>query len=802
MLVPVAASLLVLAGCGGAEARKAKHFSKGQEYLAAENYEKARIEFRNALQIAPTDSDARYENGVVEEKLGRPQAAGSFYQAALDSNADNVRARAALGRLMLLGGQASAALDTVQPGLARHPDDAELLTIRAGARVQLKDSAAARVDAERAVKLAPDNEDAVQVLAGIERAEQHPERSEALLREAIRRNPDTVDLRLVLAQLEASLGNNAETEALLLELVKLRPQDKAQRLRLAQFYARLDRSDAAEKVLRDGIRALPEERTMKLALVEFLAARRSLDAAEKELKGFIAADPKDSELRFDLAQFYLKDKDAPKAEAVYQQVIDESKLEAPGLTARVRYAALLIQKGDIKGAEKLIGEVLAQSPRDDDALILRGNLELAQKDPKSAIADLRSVLRDQPNSVGVMRTLARAHFANGEPALAEETMRRAVDANPGDAQARLDLAQLLSDLGKPEQARPVIDELVKRQPNNAQALETQFKIAFATRDLVTARAAADALLATDPKSSLAYYYQGIVADAGRKPEEALKLFDTALQLDPQGVEPLQAAVRDLVALKRTPEALRRLDALIAANPQAAFPANIKGEVLMADKRPQEAAAAFRLAISHDAANWVSYRNLALAQFGSQDNEAAIATLKDGIGRAKNPEALQADLAQVLERLGRIDEALAVYDAALARNPQSDIAANNLAMLLVTYRKDKPSLDRARSLIERFANSPNASYLDTYGWVMYKHGDAAIAVGALRDALAKSPQSPVSLYHLGMAQALAGQNDAARDNLAHSLQAGQKFAGMDEAQATLQKLGTAAPAVAVTSAPKS
>jgi tetratricopeptide (TPR) repeat protein len=197
---------------------------------------------------------------------------------------------------------------------------------------------------------------------------------------------------------------------------------------------------------------------------------------------------------------------------------------------------------------------------------------------------------------------------------------------------------------------------------------------------------------------------------------------------------------------------------------------------------------------------VPYRNLALARFASKDNDAALATLKDGIGRAKNPEALQADLARVFEQLGRVDEAVAVYDAALARNPQSDLAANNLAMLLVTYRKDKPSLDRARALVAHFANSTDLNFLDTYGWVMYKYGDAAVAVGALRDVLAKAPKSPLSMYHLGMAQALAGQNDAARDNLAHSLQAGQKFAGMDEAQATLDRLGAPAPAVAA--APKS
>jgi predicted Zn-dependent protease len=193
---------------------------------------------------------------------------------------------------------------------------------------------------------------------------------------------------------------------------------------------------------------------------------------------------------------------------VYKQVIEDAKLEAPGLSARNRLASLRVQSNDIAGAEKLLAEVLAKSPRDDDALIMRGSLALTQKDPRTAIADLRSVLRDQPNAVGVMRSLSRAHLANGEPALAEETMRRAVEANPQDSSASLDFAQLLTQLGKAEQAKPVIDELVKQQPNNVAALDTQFKIAIATKDLVAARASADALVAAQPKSGLGYFYQG------------------------------------------------------------------------------------------------------------------------------------------------------------------------------------------------------------------------------------------------------------------------------------------------------
>src|ERR1700734_3455099 len=115
------AMAFLVAGCGGVESRKAKHLEKGQTFLAAGNFEKARVEFRNALQIAPTDSEVRYEVGVVDEKLGNIREAAQFYQGAVYTNPDNVRARAGLGKIYLLSGAPEQALTTVKPGFDKHP---------------------------------------------------------------------------------------------------------------------------------------------------------------------------------------------------------------------------------------------------------------------------------------------------------------------------------------------------------------------------------------------------------------------------------------------------------------------------------------------------------------------------------------------------------------------------------------------------------------------------------------------------------------------------------------------------------
>src|SRR5579862_5810817 len=124
----------MLVACSGGESRKERHLEKGQQFMTAGNLEKARVEFRNALQIAPNDSQARFENGVVDEKLGNHREAAQFLQGAIDTNADNLPARIALGRIFLRSGAPEPALSVVKPAIDKHPDDAGLLAIRAAAR--------------------------------------------------------------------------------------------------------------------------------------------------------------------------------------------------------------------------------------------------------------------------------------------------------------------------------------------------------------------------------------------------------------------------------------------------------------------------------------------------------------------------------------------------------------------------------------------------------------------------------------------------------------------------------------------
>lgn len=182
--------------------------------------------------------------------------------------------------------------------------------------------------------------------------------------------------------------------------------------------------------------------------------------------------------------------------------------------------------------------------------------------------------------------------------------------------------------------------------------------------------------------------------------------------------------------------------------------------------------------------WQPYRNLALAHIGQKDADGALQVLKDAAGRLEQGEPVAVDLATLLQRMGRQEDAIATYEALVAKHPESELGANNLAMLLVTYRSDPASLKRAGELAARFAQSKNADYLDTRGWVLLKQGRAPEAVPALEQAVAIAPDAAATRYHLALAQFAAGQKQVARDNLERALQAKKDFDGSADARAKL------------------
>src|SRR5262249_13050684 len=153
------------------------------------------------------------------------------------------------------------------------------------------------------------------------------------------------------------------------------------------------------------------------------------------------ASPKSYGLRFALAGLLRLQGKGEEAAAEYSKLIQEDATGTSGLRGRDELADLRLAEGKTEEASRLIAEVLKINARDNQALLLRSRLALGKGDAVSAIADLRAVLKDQPNSLDVLTRLAGAHLSNNEPKLAVEVAGRAAELYPDNPAAKLLVAE-------------------------------------------------------------------------------------------------------------------------------------------------------------------------------------------------------------------------------------------------------------------------------------------------------------------------------------------------------------------------
>jgi tetratricopeptide (TPR) repeat protein len=780
-------SALLLSACGSAASRKASYVAHGERFLAQLNYDKARVEFSNAAQIDPKDAQVRYLLGQVAEKSGDIRTAVGQYQTAVAYDPKLSPARAALARLFIYAGLSDRALELIAPGLVSDPKSPPLLTARGAARQRLGDSAGALQDAQEAVQLAPGDSYAVALLASLYRTRSEYDQAIAVVLAARRQVPNDADLAVILADLYLQSKRPHEAESTLRALIALQPKVVDHRFRLARYYLSQKDKDQAERTLRDAAAVSPDDINAKIQLLQFLSAQRGREQALAQVDQLLQQEPSNDTLRLALGQFLVQINAIDKAEALFRSVIAHAGTKPSGLAARDQLAALRLGQSDIKGATDLIAEVIRENPRDNDALILRSDISMTSGNTSDAITDLRSVLRDQPTAIGIMRQLARAYLQNGEAGQADQILRSALQIAPKDPDCRLQLAQLLLGEQKNDQAAPMLEQLARDVPSNIAVEEALFRVQAAQKQWPAAQATAQGIQTARPDLALGYYLSGVIAEQNDKVTEAAASYQKALKVDPNSAEPLTALVHLYVTHKQSDQALQFIQSTISSSPHNALARLINAELLVSRGSMDDAIGAYHEAID-TAPKWpMPYRSLAIAQSKAKHDDDAVRTLQQGIAKVGNDSSLIIDLSALYERQNRPEDAIALYEGVIAQNPNAVFATNNLAMLLVKYRKDPGSLARAQKLADQLATSSVVDIIDTRGWVKFMRGDYHGAEALLQQAADEAPDAPEVRYHLAMAQLRSGESQIAQQNLEAALRASRPFEGINDARATLAQL---------------
>ena len=738
-LLIVTLTVSLLSACGGKEERKAKYLERGKSYLAEKNYDKAKIEFKNVLQIDPKDAKGYLFLGQVEEKQKDWAKAFGAYKKASELDPELIDPRIHLAQFYLA--QASAlkarkddtgaanALGLVQEQIKEirkiDPKNAGMLTLEATLWANDGEKEKAVAQLEKVIAREPDLQSAAVLLSSLYDQQGRAKDAEAVLIKAAKTNPDPVVLQQRLAMHYVRNKQNDKAEAVLRKIVENNPDELNYRISLASFLSKTNQIDKAEQVLDEAIAADPEDVHRYQLLAQFLASRKSKEAAIKKLRQFIKQQPDMTDLQLSLARLYLADKQKDKAMQALQALIDSQGVEPAGLKARVMLAQIIAGDNmDDARVPALLKEVLDENPRDNDALLLKGKLAANHKDYVGAINDFRSILKDQPNNTEVLQLLAAAHLGNKEKSLALDTLRRGVESNPGNHKLRLSLAQLLAQDGDTDGALAQIDAILKVDKFNQPALKAKYELLARKGDAAGMEEVARLMQAGAPEKEDGYIQEARLRFAQKDYDTALDITNKVLKKNPDSIAGLLSKIDILVAKKDYKGALESAGELIRIEPK-----NSEGY----------------------------YRKARLLQ-ETGDIDAAVGFYDKAIKLSPNSTKLLKEYTNMMVSAGRSDAAKVRLKALLAKNAKHP-SANSLLGLIYFREKDLPRAEQA--FVRQIEITPGEaeSYVQL-ARARIAAGKLAGAAQAYEDGLKQLPDNTQLLVGLAGVQERQQDYDAA------------------------------------------
>ena len=135
-----------------------------------------------------------------------------------------------------------------------------------------------------------------------------------------------------------------------------------------------------------------------------------------------------------LAQYLLALEEIDADEKFVTRVLT---LDPDSASARYLLGKLLMERGDVIGAEQQFGEVIYRTPDYVPAYIASGDLALRQGAAVQATQRYEQALELRPDDVTIMTKLVTAYLAVGYIGEAEETLRKIAQIDPGNVKMQI-----------------------------------------------------------------------------------------------------------------------------------------------------------------------------------------------------------------------------------------------------------------------------------------------------------------------------------------------------------------------------
>lgn len=346
------------------------------------------------------------------------------------------RPRVVLARLQQRRGDLGAAVSTAQEAVAALPSEPELLEVLADLQLRQRELPLALKSLQKAAELRPRAPEPLIRVAEVELAAGRPRDALNTVRKALAlRNNHPGALRLQVG-LEAELGNIAAARRLVKELQQLPGQEALGSAAEGDLEAAQQQHQVAIAAYRRALArnaALPE---VPAKLYGVLRASGKAGEADAFARDWLKDHPRDIGLLNYLGDVALNDNKPAEARPYYERSLAQ-RPEQPLVLNNLGW--ILLQQGDLAGADKL----------------------------------LREALRLAPGEAALHDSLAALHQAAGRHEEAQAAQRRAqqLDANPV---FRVGLAKRLIAAGRKDAARDellAVQQLKDRYPGQAEVAQ-------------------------------------------------------------------------------------------------------------------------------------------------------------------------------------------------------------------------------------------------------------------------------------------------------------------------------------------
>jgi len=739
----VACSLLaVLAGCSrDPNVRKQKYFESGERYFAEGKYHEAVIQYSNAIHIDSRFAQAHFQLSQTFLKLGDSSRAFQELSRTIELAPDNYRARTDLANLLVT---------------VRNPDGSPIQETLKQAKTHLD------VLREKVPNL-PETHEA---WANYDSAQNNIAAAMQEMQQAIALDPNRSESYLLLALLQLRSNQTDQAEASFKKAAAVDPKAMNAELALGGFYQSRNRLPEAEQQFRHAIEIDPKNPGPRAALVRLLMQ----EGKKSEVEAFLQQTKKDipdkSEAYRMLGDFYFATGDVDKATTEYTSLYNTHPKDPQ---VKKNYIQLLILKNRLDEASKLDGEVLKANAHDVDALVYKAQIQLRQNNAGGAVDSLQTALRNDPDNATAHYQLGIAFNQQHDEARAESEWREAVRLRSDLTDAQRALAALELQRGDLDALISTAQQIITTQPYSADGFLLKAIAEIARHNYTGAQQDAQFAMQRAPQSPAPYVQLGNIQLSQKHFPDAEKFYQQALDKDPNSPEGLSGLMNTYFAQKQFDKAIAAANAQIAKSPNNSNFYDLLGTAFFNGKKDfADADAALHKAIDLDKNNTDALEKLGKVQVQEGKADQALGLYQQSI--KDNPREVRFYIlsGELYEAKQNWDQAKAMYQQALAIQPDQPLASNNLAyVILETGGNVDVALAMAQTARRGMPDSANAA--DTLGWAYYQKGVYQSAIGQFQEALRLGekrgePDDGTIHYHLGMAYEKANQNALARQQL--------------------------------------